>query len=108
MIFLIPGVARQYVDLKKSRLRVKVKIVKEDGTSTKNDEYVAPINLTLHSLFKEMNIQLQQQSVGSFSNQLYVYKAYMDAIRTPSNRQSFLDAQGFYKDTYSFLMIRIL
>ena len=101
--FLIPGTARQYIDLKRSRLSVKVKIVKEDGSIPQKDEFVAPINLTLHSLFKEMNIQLQQQSVGSFSNQLYAYKAYMEAIRQPYNRQSFLEAQGFYKDTHGSL-----
>ena len=103
MNFLIPGTARQYIDLKRSRLSVKVKIVKEDGSIPQKDEFVAPINLTLHSLFKEMNIQLQQQSVGSFSNQLYAYKAYMEAIRQPYNRQSFLEAQGFYKDTHGSL-----
>ncbi|KAK3106394.1 hypothetical protein FSP39_019074 [Pinctada imbricata] len=49
-----------YLDLKQSRLNVKIKITKGDGSAVTEADVVAPINLLLHSLFSQVECQMQQ------------------------------------------------
>jgi hypothetical protein len=47
--FHIPGTSDKYIDLKKTRLYVKVRILKADGTPVDANSKVTFINLTLQS-----------------------------------------------------------
>jgi len=98
--FTIPPTGSQYINLKKTHLQLKAKIVKADGTAPKATELVSPINLTLHSLFSQVDVQLQQQLVSSTGSQTYGYKAYMETVLEYGRgaKKSQLQAQGFYKD----------
>ena len=50
----------QYVDLKKTYLSLKIKIVHGDtGTNLLADEFVGPVNLIVHSLFEQVDVTLQ-------------------------------------------------
>ena len=55
--FLLKGADQLYFDLNNSRLHVRVKIYKADGTDP-DQNTVGPVNLPLHSLFREMNAEL--------------------------------------------------
>lgn len=73
--FNISGNSVQYVDLYRTRLHVKVKIVKVkiDNVSGANmalTDNVAFINLPLHSLWSQVDVFFQQQatSTGTGSN----------------------------------------
>ena len=52
-----------YLDLNNSRLHVLVKIAKADGTNIDANTAV-PINLTLHSMFREIGLELNGRNVG--------------------------------------------
>ncbi len=100
--FTIPGTGSQYINLKKSYLQLKLKIVNGDGSDiTEENTKVAPINFVLHSIFNQVDVQLQQQLVSTGQN--YGYKAYMETVleygRGAKNTQ--LEAQCFYKDLAS-------
>ena len=52
--------ARQYIDLTRSHLCVQAKLLKDDDTNPAKADFVAPVNLTLHGLFKQVDVQIQQ------------------------------------------------
>ena len=98
--FIIPSSGAQYIDLKRTLLNVKFKILKKDGTNIDLQDKVAPINLTLHSLFKDVQLFMQQRLVTS-SQENYAYKAYLETVLDYGKeaKQSWLQCQGYYKDT---------
>ena len=98
--FVIPAMATQYINLKKTYLHVKVKIVKGDGTLPARNALVAPANLVLHSMFSQVDVQLQQQLVSSSGSQVYGYKSYIETVLEYGKeaKENQLASQGYYKD----------
>ena len=68
-----------YMNLSSSRLSVKMKIVKQDGTPVTKEDPVALVNLPLHSMFSTVECELQQTSVARIGTN-YPYKAYIDTL----------------------------
>ena len=54
--FTIPGSGPTYIYWQRSRMMVKAQIVDKDGTPKTSTDVVAPINLTLHSLFRQVDV----------------------------------------------------
>ena len=98
--FTIPPTGSQYINLKKTYLHLKVKLVNADGSAVQGFKQLAPINLTLHSMFNQVDVQLQQQLVSSTGGQTYGYKAYIETLLDYGHeaKNTQLQAQGFYKD----------
>ena len=55
--FIVTGSNDLYLDLNNSRLHVLVEITKADGTNIEANT-AASINLTLHSMFREIGLEL--------------------------------------------------
>ena len=98
-----------YMDLKRSRLHVKCRILVGDGThlpaippgisNIPDEAKVGPINNVLGSLFSQMDISLQQQVITSTVSTNYPYKAYLDTLLTTDySAQTKLLARLFYPD----------
>ena len=90
----------QFVDLAKTRLHMKIRIVEQDGTYMIVDDStatnVAPITDILHSQFRQVDVQIQNQSTPSNVDRTYPYIAY---IRTLMNESSQASAtSGWYRD----------
>ncbi len=98
--FVIPPTVNQYINLKKTYLKLKLRIVKSDGSAVPNDVLVSCINLPLHTIFNQVDVLLQQQLVSSTGSQTYAYKSYFETMLEYGSdaKQSQLRAQGFYKD----------
>jgi hypothetical protein len=96
--FTIAPSANQFIDLRRSRIHVKCCIERVDGVAMTADDDVTSINLVLHSLFSQVDVQLQQQLVSS--NQLYPYKAYLETLLhyDEGAKKTFLQSQGYAKD----------
>lgn len=98
--FTISGSGNQYLDLKRTRLHVKVKVVKGDKSSLVDNEHVGPVNLLLQSLWSQVDVYLQHKLVSSAGTS-YPYKAYLDTLlqcgmdKTPPKFQS----QMYYHDS---------
>jgi hypothetical protein len=112
--FIISGNGSSYVDLRRTYLYVKAKVVRHDDTPLPPprvpDEHgllgepsisakVAPVNLWLHSLFSQVDVYLQQKLVTS-SNSSYFIKAYIDSLLKccGMSREVNLQAQMYFKD----------
>ncbi|XP_041379466.1 uncharacterized protein F54H12.2-like [Gigantopelta aegis] len=97
--FQIANSGIDYVDLKRSRLHVKLKVSHSDGTVLGKDEQVAPVNLFMQALWSQVAVYLQGQLVSSANNH-YPYKAYIQTLLNygAETKQSQLQSQLFYKD----------
>ena len=59
-----------YIDLEKSRIKIKVKIVKDDAgeTALEESEEVGPCNFTLQSMFSQVDLMIQGVNMSSTGN----------------------------------------
>ena len=106
--FSIPP-SPKYIDLKQTRLHVKCRILKGDGSTLPPasildppaEAKVGPINNLLGSLWSQVDVSLQQQVITSTVSTNYPYKAYLDTLLTSGYEaeNSHLQAQLFYKDS---------
>ena len=103
--FLVKGADQLYLDLNDSRLHLRVKMTKADGTNmTANTGAI--INLPLHSLFREVSVELNGRSVSN-PNQLYPYRAYLETLLNYSKetQQTRLLTEGWVRDTANQLAV---
>ena len=61
--FVIDGTGDEYLDLYHTNLYVEVKVVCANGSPIDDDADVAPVNLTLHSLFSQVDVSLNDRLV---------------------------------------------
>lgn len=90
----------EYVDLKQSKLYVKVKIVHGNGSKLSGIEFVGPTNLLAGSLFSQVDVTLQGKSVTSTTNH-YPYKCMFETLLSYGSeaKTSQLTSQLYIKDT---------
>jgi len=98
--FDISASGEDYMDLANSYLFVKAKIQRADGANMDNADQVGPVNNFLHSMFSQIDIQLNGTLVSSSTN-TYPYRAYIENLLSygPAAKNSHLTAALFYKDT---------
>lgn len=102
--FSISGSGDEYIDFHHTYLHVKVKVVQGDGTNLANGAPVAPVNYTLHSLFSQVDVSLNDVLITNASN-CYPYRAYYEATLGQSDevKTSQLTSALYYKDTRGHL-----
>ncbi len=77
--FNVPGCGSQYLDLKNTKLHMKLQITKPDGTAIGAADAVGLVAAPLSSMFSQVNIQLQQENITA-SDSLYPFKAYTEKL----------------------------
>jgi len=82
--FVIPGTSQDYVDLNQSKVYDKV----------------LPINLTLHSLWRQVEVQLNQTNVDQSVGVNNPYKCYFQTLLNYSgdSKESVLQSEMYYQD----------
>ena len=100
--FDIPGNSAAYVDLERPRLRVGLRIVDGEGKPVTKDDKVCLANLGLQTLFRQVDIELNQRLVTATVGSYYPYKAYLDMILNCSEEETrgVLKNEMFQKDSY--------
>jgi hypothetical protein len=104
--FTIPGTSSSYINLHCSFLQIQGKIVRENGERiTEADDDVGFINIPLQSLWRQVDISLQQQIINSKVGPNYAYKSYIDSLVNYSTTQKKgqLTSQLFALDTARFM-----
>ena len=99
--FRIPGTSSEYIDLKRCRLKLKLRIINSDGTSIGMDNHVGLVNLSLASIFRQVDVQMQEKLVSSDINICYPYKSMMDVLLKYGFdlKEGLLQSELYYKDT---------
>ena len=100
--FNVPNNGSTYIDLKKSKLIIKCKIVKKDGTSIGEDDVVASCNMPLHAMWKSVELHLQNTLVTE-SDTTYPYKAYLEYITNSDDQEQETNGRAilYSKDLYN-------
>ena len=90
----------EYVDLANTFLRVKAKVTLPDGGDLPAQAPVVPMNLTLHSMFSDVNIFLNTTQVTNYSG-AYPYVAYLQTLLSysPGVKDTQLQMGMYYGDT---------
>ena len=88
-----------YVDLGRTFLYIKAKITKADKADLGDTDKVGPINLWLHSLFSQVDVQLNGKLITPSVN-TYPYKAYLETLLSYGSdaKDSHLTSQLWYLD----------
>lgn len=96
---VVSGAGSDYIDLRKSRLYVKLQILKANGSSLTPKEKTGIINLPLQSLFSHIDIYMNNKLVSVNSNN-YPWKAYLKVVLSSDKeeQESQLQSQLFMKD----------
>ena len=97
---MIDGTGDEYLDLYHSHLYVEAKVVCADGSLVDDDADVAPVNLTLHSLFSQVDVSLNDRLVTS-SKVTYPYCSYLETLLSYGQeaKATQLSCEQWYKDT---------
>jgi hypothetical protein len=103
--FVIPLTSPNYLNLKKSRLRVMFRLTKADGKPVKDTpaaeaDKVAMVNLGLHSLFRQVEVTLNSITVSNDVGCHYPYKSMLDVLLFYGHdtKESLLQGEMYYKD----------
>ena len=99
---LLTGHSSQYLDLQRSRLKVKFKVQEiggKDLEATATDA-VAPVIIPLHSFFSQYDIYVQHKQLSTSGN-LYPYKAMIDLLMSfgIEAKKSQMESIFYFKDT---------
>lgn len=104
--FIIPP-TNQYIDLNKSVLQLKLKIVQSDDTNLRANEVISPANNFLHSLFANLEIYLSGVLIEDYSNNYHMCayiqnlldshlnKANSSILLLPDNEPNSTTGDGF-------------
>ena len=101
--FSVPKSEKNYLDLNNSWMVVTVQVVKPDGTAFGHANAIktSTANLLLHTLFKDVSVQLSTKSLPG-SNNMYPYRAYLETLINYSDdvKKTRLITEGWYQDTH--------
>ena len=97
---IVPETSSGYRDLNNSRLEIKCKIQNLDGTALPNDEPVGPTNLFLHSMFSNIEMDINGKRISD-PNNFYPYRAFFETLlsHTKDVKETRLLAEGWKDDT---------
>ena len=97
--FNLGGEGPDYIDLARSKLKVKLKIVHVDATSSAlaKAEPAVPVNLALHSLWNQVDVSLGGRLMTQATG-MYPYKSMIQTLLNYGKgaKESQLLSQGFY------------
>ena len=85
--FNIPPQSSAYIDLKKERFNVKLRLLNGDGTPLTAGVVGGLVNLPLHTIFRQVDVTFRQTPLSHIGTN-YPYKAYIDTILKTSKNQS--------------------
>ena len=97
----IPGQGTEYIDLRRSRLYVKCRIVKTDGNALAAKEKTGIINIPLQSMWSQIDTYMNGKLI-SLNTSYYPWKAYLKLLLSngSDHANSQLQSQLFYLDDY--------
>lgn len=102
--FNIEANSLRYVDLSKTLLNIKAKVVKGDGSDITVTDNVAPVNLTLQSLWRQVDLSLNQIPLPSVGTN-HPYKSIVDVLLTNGEdaKKTQLQGQLYSKDMAGYM-----
>ena len=103
--FNVPGNGLNYIDLQSTKLYIKVRILRPDGSPVAHTDIVGFVNTPLSSLFRQADVSLNQQIISPGIGTNYGYKSYCDILlrNAEDAKETQIQSQLYYKDTPGFM-----
>ena len=103
--FNVGATSQYYMDLSRTRLCANVRILGEDGNTLPANSDVAFINLSLHSIFRQVDLFLNGKNLCGDISVNYPMKSIMDTLleETDDYLKSAGRTEMFYKDERGFM-----
>ena len=100
--FFLNGSTTSYLDLRRSRMHVKLRLQGGDGRPITEEAQVGLVNLSLQSLWKQVEFSLQQKEMPSVASH-YPYKSFIDTLLKYGNAsgEGQLETQLYVKENYA-------
>ena len=97
----VPGQGNEYIDLRRSRLYVKCKIVKADGSALAAKEKTGIVNIPLQSMWSQIDTYMNGKLI-SLNTSYYPWKAYLKLLLSNGSdiAGSQLQSQLFFVDDF--------
>jgi hypothetical protein len=98
--FSVGASAQYYLDLSRTRLCLNVRILHENGDPIDTDEKVALVNLSMHSIFRQVDLMLDGKNISPDVGVSYAYKSIIDTLLEEDTEYLLSNgkAEMFYKD----------
>ena len=98
--FIIPSDGQDFTDLPFTRLEGCIEIVSSDGTKLKDADLNAYVNLLPQSLFKQIEVSVNNTQIADLSTPTYAFKSYIETVLTyPKDaKETTLLLEHFHKD----------
>ena len=99
--FDVPTRGNRYIDLRRSRFLVEIRILKADGTVIDEESNVALINQAHAAIFRQCEVLLQQVPINPDIGLNYAYKAYIDTqlMYSEDAKEAHLQSEFVFHDT---------
>lgn len=97
--FRIVGNSSHYLDFSDHFLYVKLRVIAEDDTNLAADDEISIVNLSLHSLFSQCDVLINNHPITD-GNNCYGYKSMIETLLSfgPDYQDSQGSAALFFKD----------
>ena len=82
--FLVENATDKFLDLANTYLKLKLKLVKGDGTDIADTDHVTPINYVIASLFSQVDVNLGGRVI-SISTNTYSYRSIIETLLNVGN-----------------------
>ena len=105
--FNILGNATQYIDLSRTKLYLKLRVVKEDGSNWGADESGLPIDMILHTMWSSVDVTLNNIQVSGAGGN-YMYKAAIECLLNYSKGTKEIQLQSIGIGSIGLLILQIL
>ena len=96
---IVHKAANSYLIPQHTRLYVKLKVVRENGTNIVADDNVSVVNMLATSLWKTIEVEIGGKPISQLQNEYAHYKAYFETALTYGQ-----DARSSHLATYGFAM----
>jgi hypothetical protein len=103
--FNIPGHSTSYIDLKRTRLHIKLRLLKADGSPVGDQNLVSLVNLPLQSMWSQVDVALQNQVVSPNIGNNYAYKSMIDVLlqNEEDPKLTQLQSQLYFMDSHGYM-----
>lgn len=95
--FMIGPTVTEYIDLRSIRLRLSIAIKKADGSAVTAADSVSLSNNVLNTVFRQVDVKLQQRTITTSVGTNHAYKALLDMLTAPRDGVS-EEGAGFVLD----------
>jgi len=99
--FIVPNDGQDFIDLPYTRLNGCIEITQKDGSAITDTEVVSFCNLLPQSIFRQLEVSINNQQISDLSTPTYAYKSYIETLLSfPDEvKKTTLVLEHFTKDT---------